>query len=85
MWNFSRTGYRFLQLALIAIIYQTIPLHAVPASEKWMKDQTDQTDTLAIPLDQSEVEDQEEMKKLENMQKKYSEEKKRPVRSRYPE
>lgn len=38
--------------------------------EKWMKDQNDQTDTYAIPLDSSEEEEKDEEKALKKEQKK---------------
>jgi len=35
-------------------------------SQSWMKDQNDQTDTYAIPLDSSEEEERQEMQELDS-------------------
>lgn len=39
----------------------------------WMDDQTDQTDTYAIPLDNSEAEEQEEEEQLQREARRYAE------------
>ncbi len=55
-------------LALILGInaYATTPQN----NDNWIKDQNDQTDTLAIPLDSSEAEEAQEEKELLEEQKK---------------
>jgi hypothetical protein len=44
---------------------QADPPKTSSKSERWMKDQGDQTDTFAIPLDSSEEEEQQELQELE--------------------
>lgn len=63
---------------LLIITLQTLCIYAEPSkspqiqSNKWMKDQNDQTDTLAIPLDNSEEEEKQEEELLNKSRKKSS-------------
>ncbi len=55
-----------LMLALSAIpMYAQTPQTPPKNSESWLKDQVDQTDTYAIPLDSSEEEERQELEELE--------------------
>lgn len=51
---------------LVIAMIQMLTLQAQPPQkETWIKDQNDQTDTLAIPLDSSEEEEKQEMDELQ--------------------
>lgn len=60
-----------MRFFILIIALQVMPLHAQPQKtssskpETWMKDQEDQTDTLAIPLDSSEEEERQELEALQ--------------------
>jgi hypothetical protein len=64
-----------LRSFLVLILYM-FPAHAQPQTNNapnqpgsWLKDQHDQSDTLAIPLDSSEEEELEEEKELQKTQR----------------
>jgi len=60
-----------MRYLLILISLLSISVYAQPSkpqpqrSEPWIRDQDDQTDTLAIPLDSSEEEERQEQEKLQ--------------------
>jgi len=63
---------------LLIITLQTLCIYAESSkssqiqSNEWMKDQDDQTDTFAIPLDSSEEEEKQEEDLLKKQSKKSS-------------
>ncbi len=47
----------------------TAPVAPTQKPKPWLKDQNDQTDTYAVPLDSSEEEEEQELDEFENAKK----------------